>query len=600
MNGKPSFFAELKRRNVYKVAVAYAVVAWLVIQVASIVLPTFHAPEWTLQVIIAVVAIGFPAALVCSWAFEITPEGIVRESQVEPDDRITRRTGRRIVGITIALAVVATGLFVFQLWRAHLAKAGSEAASVPPAVETGPRVIRSLAVLPLDNYSGDNSQDYFAEGMTDELTTDLATISQLRVISRSSTSQFIGAHRPAAPDIAKMLNVDAVVEGSVRRYGDKVRINAQLIDARADRHLWAKSFERDSRDVLALQSELASAIAGEIKVQLTPSEQARLTSPPSVNPEAYDAYLKGRYFFNRPSDENLKKAITQFEEAVGLDPGFAPAYSGLSDAYLWAAFNEGVITAAQGNVKAKDAAEKALALNSASAEAHTSLANYKSWYTHDWAGAEKEFRQAIGLNPNYAFAHDQFALTLACQGLFDESVAEGQRAAELDPLDPIIFVDNTLAFAGQGNFQKAKDEARKAAELDPTFFFPEMQFGWIDLQQGNVRAAIPELEKANAMQAPPFVAAYLGYAYAAAGDKAKASAMIEEIKKKAVGDFVPPFNLAIVYLGLGDHARALDYLEQAQAADSQWMMYLKIDRVFDPLRSDPRFIALMKKCHFEK
>ena len=595
-----NFFAELKRRNVYKVAVAYAVVAWLVIQVASIVLPTFHAPEWTLQVIIAVVAIGFPAALVCSWAFEITPEGIVRESEAKAGKSTGRRAGRKIVAMTIAFAVVATGLFAFQLWRAHLAKAGLEATSAPPAVETGPHVIRSLAVLPLDNYSGDKSQDYFAEGMTDELTTDLATISQLRVISRSSTSQFTGAHRPPAPEIAKILNVDAVVEGSVRRSGDKVRISAQLIDARADRHLWAKSFERDSRNVLALQSELASAIASEINVQLTPGEQARLTSVPSVNPEAYDAYLKGRYFFNRPSDENLKKAITQFEEAVGLDPGFAPAYSGLSDAYLWAAFNEGVITAAEGNGKAKDAAEKALALNPASAEAHTSLANYKSWYKHDWAGAEKEFRQAIALNPNYAFAHDQFGLTLGCEGRFDESIAEGQRAAELDPLDPIIFVDNTLAFAGQGNFQKAKDEARKAAELDPTFFFPQMQFGWIELQQGNVRAAIPKLEKANAMQAPPFVAAYLGYAYGAAGDKAKASAMIEEIKKKAVGDFVPPFNLALVYLGLGDHALALDYLEQASAADSQWMMYLKIDRVFDPLRADPRFIALMKKCHFEK
>ena len=212
----------------------------------------------------------------------------------------------------------------------------------------------------------------------------------------------------------------------------------------------------------------------------------------------------------------------------------------------------------------------------------------------------RNFAEAIALNPNYAFAHDQFGLTLGCQGRFDESIAEGQRAAELDPLDPAIAIDNTLAFAGQGEFQKAKDEARKAAELDPTFFFPQLQFGWIDLQQGNVRAAIPELEKADAMEAPPFVAAYLGYAYGAAGDKAKALATIEEIKKKAVGDFVPPFNLAIVYLGLGDHARALDYLEQASAADSQWMMYLKIDRIFDPLRADPRFIALMKKCHFEK
>ena len=464
----------------------------------------------------------------------------------------------------------------------------------------GPHLIRSIAVLPLDNYSGDPGQDYFAEGMTDELTTDLAIISRLRVISRSSTTQFAGAHRPPTPEIAKMLDVDAVVEGSVRRAGEKVQIIAQLIDARADRHLWAKKFERDSRDVLALQNELASAIANEIDVQLTPGEQARLTSARSVNPEAYDAYLKGRYFFNRPSDENLSKAITQFERAVSLDPNFAPAYSGLSDAYLWAAFNEGVITAAEGGPKARNAAEKSLQLNEASAEAHTSLAVYLSWYEHDWAASEKEFRRAFDLNPNYAFAHDQFGLVLACQGRLAESDIEGRRAAELDPLDPAIGIDNSLSLTAQGKFQKAKEEARRAAELDPAFFFPQFQFGWIEIQAGNVKAAVSALQKAAAMESPPFVTAWLGYAYAAAGDRDAALAAIEELKKKSVDGYVPQFNLAIVYLGLGDRGRALDLLEQASAADSQWMMYLKIDRIFDPLRSEPRFAALMKKCHFEE
>ena len=497
-----------------------------------------------------------------------------------------RRNRKRWIGLAAALLLLlALGAAFFFLRR-------------PGSAATGPQVIRSIAVLPLDNYSGDPSQDYFAEGMTDELTTDLATISKLRVISRGSTMQFKGAQRPPTPEIAKALNVDAVVEGSVLRAGDKVRITAQLIDAREDRHLWAKSFERDSRDVLALQDELASAIAGEINVQLTPSEQTRLTNAPQVNPAAHDAYLKGRYFFNRPSDENLGKAITQFEQAIALDPNFAPAYSGLSDAYLWAAFNEGVITAADAKSKTKAAAEKALALDPASAEAHTSLANCKSWYEHDWAGADKEFRQAIDLNPNYAFAHDQWALSLGCQGRFDESIAQGKRAEELDPLDPAIAVDNTLALAGKGEFQTAKDEARRGAELDPTFFFPQMQFGWIDLQQGNIRAAIPELEKAAAMEAPPFATAYLGYAYGAAGDRSRALATIEELKKKSVHGYVSPFNLAMVHLGLGDLERAMDLLEQASADNSQWMMYLKTDRVFDPLRANPRFIALMKKLHF--
>ncbi len=238
-------------------------------------------------------------------------------------------------------------------------------------------------------------------------------------------------YTPPTPDIAEKLNVDAIVEGSVSRSGDKVRITAQLIDARADKHLWANTFERSSRDVLALQAELASAIAREVNVRLTSSEQSRLTATPSVNPEAHDAYLKGRYFFNRPSDENLQKAIAQFEEAVTLSPEFAPAFSGLSDAYLWAGYNEGFLTATEARPKAEAAAQKAVQLDDDSAEAHTSLAVFKLFYEYDLAGCEREFRRALTLNPNYAFAHDQFGLALSFQGRFDEAIAEGRRAIRI-------------------------------------------------------------------------------------------------------------------------------------------------------------------------
>src|SRR4051794_23735230 len=294
--------------------------------------------------------------------------------KAERQSRSSRSRAYRIGLVSLAVAGLLLGWFFYR---------SGQKRNVSPASDVGPHVIQSIAVLPLDNYSADPHQEYFVEGMTDELITDLATISQLRVISRSSTTQFKGKERPATPEIARLLNVDALVEGSVQRVGDKIRINAQLIDARADRHLWAKSFERDARDVLALQNELATAIAAEINVQLTPGEKARLTIARPVNPEAHDAYLKGRYFFNRPSDENLSKAIKQFQQAVDLDPNFAPAHSGLSDAYLWAAFNEGVITAKEGGPKARAAAEKARDLSPDSAEAHTSLANYKSWFEHD-------------------------------------------------------------------------------------------------------------------------------------------------------------------------------------------------------------------------
>ncbi len=500
---------------------------------------------------------------------------------------------RRPRARTIALAMVGV-LAVFAVaWTALSRRADT----APGEMDTAAR-IRSIAVLPLDNYSGDSTQDYFAEGMTDELTAALATISQLRVTSRGSAMQFQGRNRPSTPEIAKALDVDAIVEGSVTRSGNRVRITAQLIDARADTHLWAKSFERSSSDVLALEAELASAIAGEINVRLTESEQSRLATAPTVNPEGHDAYLRGRYYFNRPSDENLQKAIAQFEEAVRLSPTFAPAYSGLSDAYLWAGYNEGFLTASEAKPKARAAAEQAVQLDNNSAEAHTSLAVFKLFYEFDWQGCEREFRRAIELNPNYAFAHDQFALALAFTGRFDEASAESRRAAELDPLSPQVLVDATMAPLFQKDFATAKELARKAGELDPTYFFPVMMEGWTDLEAGQFREAIPSLERAAAMGAPPFVTAFLAYAYGAARDRDNATLALEALKSLSQGGRVLPFNLALHYLGLGDHARALDNLERALAADSQMMAWIGRDAIFDSLRSEPRFMALMQKMHF--
>jgi adenylate cyclase len=522
----------------------------------------------------------------------------IRVYQVVASDLMARPEksgghGRRNALIAGAGALILAGLALVFVRLRSPAPASSQAAGAAK------RTIRSIAVLPLDNYSGDPNQEYFSDGMTDELTTDLANISALRVISRGSVMRYKGAHRPPTPEIAKALNVDAVVEGSVVRVGDKVRITAQLIDAPADRHLWAKSYERDSRDVLALQDELASAIAKEINVQLTPTEQARLASAPVVNPQAHDAYLKGRYFISRFSDENLKKAIAQFEEAVRLDPDFAPAYSGLSDAYGWAGFNEGFLTSTEAMAKEKETAVKAVQLDDKSAEAHTSLAVFKFLYEYDWAGCESEFHRALALNPNYAYAHDNFGLALAVQGRLDEAVAEGKRAAELDPLSPEILVNSTIALAWQGKYQAAMDLTNRALDLDPAFFYPYLQQALINIDAGKIEAAIPELQKAVAIGSPQ-AAGFLGYAYGKTGNRAGAMAVIEELNRKSLHGYVPPFSVAIVYLGMGDSGRAMDYLEQAYSAHSQSLCWLKMDRIFDPLRKEPRFIALMKKVHFDK
>jgi serine/threonine protein kinase/Flp pilus assembly protein TadD len=495
---------------------------------------------------------------------------------------------RKVLGLTVGLVLVlGVTAYLVRQSGGHLG-AGS------------PGLIRSIAVLPLDNYSADPAQEFFAEGMTDELTTDLATISGLRVTSRGSAMQFKGTNRPSTPRIGKALNVDAILEGSVSRSGDRVRITAQLIDTRADRHLWARSFERKSSDVLALQAELAAAIAAEINVQLTPREQSRLASAPSVNPDAHDAYLRGRYFFNRPSDENLQKAIAQFDEAIRLSPGFAPAYAGLSDAYLWAGYNEGFITASEAKPRTRAAAERAVQLDSTSSEAHASLGIYQAWYGHDWDASEQELRRAITLNPSYALAHDQLGQVLALVGRLDESIAQGRRAIELDPLSPSILVDQAFPFMYQRNVAAARAVTGKASDLDPTFYAAVMIDGWADLNAGHIREAIPKLEKAATMDAPPFVTAWLAYAYGAAGDHARAEAALESLRKMSKDGEVAPFNLALVYLGLGDRRRALDNLERAYVSDSEMMVWLGQDHLFDPLRSEPRFVALLQKLDFAR
>ncbi|HYR45536.1 MAG TPA: hypothetical protein VER78_00930 [Thermoanaerobaculia bacterium] len=258
------------------------------------------------------------------------------------------------------------------------------------------------------------------------------------------------------------------------------------------------------------------------------------------------------------------------------------------------------MTASQARPKAKAAAEKAIELDNNSAEGHTSLAVFKLFYEYDWAGCEIEFRRAFALNPNYAFAHDQFGLGLAFQGRLDESIVESKRASELDPLSPQIPLDAIFAYAWQGKYQAAKEQAKRAADLDPTFFFPPWAYAWIDIQAGKVNDAIPDLRKAKAMESPAFVSAWLTYAYGASGDRTRAMAELEDLKRKSLRGSPTAFDLAIVSLGLGDRARALDYLEKAYASDSQWLGWLKEDRTFDPLRSEPRFIALMKKLKFEK
>jgi TolB-like protein len=355
-----SFFAELKRRNVYKVAVAYAVVAWLLIQAASIFFPAFDAPSWVMKIFIVVIIFGFPVALIFSWAFEITPEGIKLESEIEQSKSIARRTGRKIVAVTIALAVVAAGLFVYQLVRSKSDTSGSPI--------TATIANKSIAVLPFDNLSRDPDNAYFCEGVQDEILTRLAKVADLKVISRTSTQHFKSAPENL-PQIAKQLGVAHILEGSVQKAADQVRVNVQLINALTDAHLWAEIYDRKLTDIFSVESDIAKTIADTLQAKLTGLEQTAVSKKPTANSEAYELYLKGRFFWNKRTGQDLKIACDYFQKAIDADSQYATAYAGLAESYtLIPLFGAG--TPQEYFPKAKAAAQRAIELEETSAE-HT-------------------------------------------------------------------------------------------------------------------------------------------------------------------------------------------------------------------------------------
>ncbi|PYK88408.1 MAG: hypothetical protein DME40_12555, partial [Verrucomicrobia bacterium] len=497
-----NFFAELKRRNVYKVAVAYAVVAWLTIQAASIFLPAFNAPQWAMQIVILILVVGFPIALAFSWAFEITPEGIVRESEVTADESITHHTGRKIVALTIVLAVVATGLLIFQFVRPR---------STSPSAATISN--KSIAVLPFDNLSGDPQNAYFSEGIQDEILTRLAKIAELKVISRTSTQRFKSAPNDLR-QIAEQLGVANILEGSVQKANDQVRVNVQLINALTDAHLWADTYDRKLTDIFAVETEIAKTVADVLQAKLTGSEQRVIAARPTENTEAHQLYLKGRFFWNKRTGNDLKKSIDYFEQALAADPNYALGYAGVADAYV---FLPGYTAGAPGDCypKAKAAAKKALELDETLAEAHTTLALAIWYYDFDFKQANREFQRAIELNPNYATGHQQYGNnTLSALGRFDDAIAEGKRAVELDPLSLVINADLGMNYYYARHHDEAIEQLRKTLEMDPGYYYAHVDLGQVLAAKRAFDQAISEYQKARALNDDPFVLGLLGHAYA--------------------------------------------------------------------------------------
>jgi TolB-like protein/Flp pilus assembly protein TadD len=456
--------------------------------------------------------------------------------------------------------------------------------------------IHALAVLPLENLSRDPEQEYFADGMTDDLITELSKIGSLRVISRTSVMRFKDTRQTPA-QIARQLGVDALVTGTVLRSPVHVRVTAQVIQISPEKNLWADRYERPLGDVVILQGMLAREIADAIRVKLTPQEEHRFAQGRSVDEEAREAYLKGRYYWNKRTEEATWKAIEYFQLAISKDPNDARAYAGRADSYLSLALVEALqeaIPPNEGFPKAREAVTRALELDETLGEAHATLGHIHFQYDRDWAAAEREFKRAIELNPNYANAHHWYALSLMWTGRHDEALLEVTRARQLDPL--LLAVNANLGFilAAARRYDEAVAECRKTVDLDPNFPLAHYRLGQIYTLKGRYSEAIPELEKAVALsRSSPRAIAELALAYALNGNSAEALRLAGELIARAKRRYVSPFDVALIYAGLGD-PRAWEWLQRAERDRSPSLNFLVLSPAFAGIRTDPRFSALVR------
>jgi TolB-like protein/DNA-binding winged helix-turn-helix (wHTH) protein/Flp pilus assembly protein TadD len=454
--------------------------------------------------------------------------------------------------------------------------------------------VRSIAVLPFESLSGDASQDYFADGMTDELITDLGQISSLRVISRTSIMTYKRV-RKLLPEIARELDVEAVVEGTVLRSGERVRVTAQLIEVPVERHMWAQSFEGDLRDTLALQNRVARAIAEQIGATVNQQEQAALQNPKEVNPEAYEAYLKGRFFWNKRTGDGLKKAINYFNRAIEKDPNYAEAYTGLADSYaLSGDWEYGILPPQDAFPKAKAAATKALALDDHLAEAHTSLAFIIDLYEWDWESAEKEYKRAIALYPGYATAHHWYAWHLIVTGRSSEGIAQLRTAESLDPLSLIISADLADALCIAHLYDESQQQSRRTLEMDPNFAIAHYELGQAYEQKNMYNEAIEEFKRAIQLSGDNEIFnANLAYAYASSGRREEALKVVKDLEEGQSQHSSTDANIALIYVGLGDLDQAMIWLDKAYQARFNPSILLR--PAWDPLRSDARFQDLLRR-----
>ena len=591
MNQK-KLLVEFKRRNVYKVAVAYAVMGWLLIQIATQTFPFLEIPNWAIRLVIMLVAIGFPIALILAWAFELTPEGI-RRAETVTGATAAKSAHRAWIYVVMVAGILSIGVFFLGRYTAL------RTSSSPESAKAAAPSSKSLAVLPFANLSHDPDNAYFAAGIQDEIITRLAKIGELKVVSCLSTQRFKSSPDDL-PAIAKELGVANVLQGSVQRSPDAVRVNVQLVGAETDTHLWADTFDRKLTDVFQIESDIAKTIAEKLQAKLTGSEERAISMQPTADVEAHQLYLKGRYLWNRRTAENLEKALNYFQQAADKDPNYALAYSGIADTCaLFSVYGAG---APQEYLpRAKAAAEKAVELDDSLAEAHASLGLvYNSYFR----GAEsaREFDRSIQLDPNYATAHHWYGrLTLVMQGKLDHALVEVKRAYELDPVSPIIHTDVGGVYLMARRYDEAIEQLRGTVQMDPEFYWAHRFLGMALDLKGDTTGALAEFTKAFQLNDDPAGLGFIGHAQARMGHEKEARARLDQMNDAAKRRYVAPYAFALIHLALGDKDQALDWLEKAaQERGLTYFNFIKVDPFLDPLRGDPRFEAVMQKVTGEK
>jgi serine/threonine-protein kinase len=579
-----NFFAELKRRNVIRAAAFYAASAWLLVQVATQVFPFFHISEWVVRWIVVVAAVGFPFWILLAWFYEWGPQGLQREGEIaaapSPVARQQRKNVDRWIIAMLSLAIVL--LLANQFIDRRNEKTAGGASIIPN---------KSIAVLPFDNLSRDPDNAYFVEGIQDEILTRLAKIADLKVIARSSTQRF--QNKGDLPQIAQQLGVAHLVEGSVQKVNDQVRINVQLIKAANEAHLWAEVYDRKLTDIFAVESEIAKTIADTLQAKLTGSEQRVIAARPTESLEAHELYLKGRHFWNRRTETDLKKAVEYFQQAIEKDRSYALAYAGLADCY-------GVMPNYSNDApkpfldKAIPGARRAIELDDSLAEAHAALGNALG-ADLQLAACEAEFKRAFELNPNYASAHQWYGEVLQSLARFDEAIAELRRAHDLDPLSLIINTILASTLYSGGRHEEASQQIQRTIDLDPNFSVAYWVRGQINEDAGKIDDAIRDYQKNAELGAPSDqVQAVIASLYARNGKRADAEKILNQLRNESQRRFVSSYALAEIEAVLGNKDEAFRrlgkaYDERTIPIGGGGIGGPKIDNRFDSLRTDPRF-----------